>query len=108
MSADKTCGCVVVTLAPKAVNDSVEIYVAVEIPIRVALVEDNTSPRHLIHVGITHSRGLYGRYLSLVFLDLSRERHAGASCRDHGDRKNRFPHEAFPFVERRARPAASF
>jgi hypothetical protein len=96
MSAGATYGCVVVTLAVKAVNDSVEIYVAVEIPLRVAMVDDKTSPRHLIHVGVTHSRGLDGRYLSLVFLDLSREREARASRRDHGDRKNRFLHGEYP------------
>ena len=31
----------------------------------------------------------------LVLLDLSRERHAGASRRDHGNHKNRFPHEQY-------------
>jgi hypothetical protein len=61
----------------------------------------------LVHVGVTHRCCLYGRRVSPVLLDLSRERHAGASRTNHRKYKYRFPHEAY-YLNRRAHPAASF
>jgi hypothetical protein len=58
-------------------------------------VDTRVTRRHLIHLRVTHGRGLHGRYMSFVLLNLGCKRHAGASRTDHGKHKYRLPHEAY-------------
>src|SRR5262249_41088575 len=61
----------------------------------------------LIHIGVAHSRGLHGRYMSFVLLNLGCKRYTGASRSNHGKHKDRFPHERI-LLNGRAHPAPSF